>query len=335
MSPSLTTSAVGRTYDFSHVVGGRQITGVVNMAFGRDDDVYVTKKALAFFDVELLKIGKEPGDEEVVQSFRAKNFDLFENSWPSCVAVGPDLNVYVTDELRHLIMVFDHDGSFIRNIGEHGDQPGQFDRPSGIVFAKDGSLYVSDTKNHRVQHLTSAGESITTFGKLGSNENEFNSPWGVDIDTNGNVLVADHVNNRIQKFNLNGDFISAIGTLGSYAGEFKYPSDVTTDPDGNIYICDWANNRVQVFDEKENYILQMGGSAVELSKWQKRYIQGNPDVYKARRRVNTLEPETGFALPTGVEFDPRTNRLFVVDSQRWRIQIFDKLEDYAEPQFNI
>ena len=335
MSPSLTTSAVGRTYDFSHVVGGRQITGVVNMAFGRDDDVYVTKKALAFFDVELLKIGKEPGDEEVVQSFRAKNFDLFENSWPSCVAVGPDLNVYVTDELRHLIMVFDHDGSFIRNIGEHGDQPGQFDRPSGIVFAKDGSLYVSDTKNHRVQHLTSAGESITTFGKLGSNENEFNSPWGVDLDANGNVLVADHVNNRIQKFNLNGDFISAIGTLGSYAGEFKYPSDVTTDPDGNIYICDWANNRVQVFDEKENYILQMGGSAVELSKWQKRYIQGNPDVYKARRRVNTLEPETGFALPTGVEFDPRTNRLFVVDSQRWRIQIFDKLEDYAEPQFNI
>ena len=305
------------------------------MAFGRDDDVYVTKKALAFFDVELLKIGKEPGDEEVVQSFRAKNFDLFENSWPSCVAVGPDLNVYVTDELRHLIMVFDHDGCFIRNIGEHGDQPGQFDRPSGIVFAKDGSLYVSDTKNHRVQHLTSAGESITTFGKLGSNENEFNSPWGVDIDTNGNVLVADHVNNRIQKFNPNGDFISAIGTLGSYAGEFKYPSDVTTDPDGNIYICDWANNRVQVFDEKENYILQMGGSAVELSKWQKRYIQGNPDVYKARRRVNTLEPETGFALPTGVEFDPRTNRLFVVDSQRWRIQIFDKLEDYAEPQFNI
>ncbi len=107
------------------------------------------------------------------------------------------------------------------------------------------------------------------------------------------------------------------------------------DPDGDIYVCDWANNRVQMFDESEEYVLQMGGSAVELSKWQKRYIQGNPDVYKARRRVDTLDPETHFALPTGVEFDSRTSRLFVVDSQRWRIQIFNKLEDYAEPQFNI
>jgi DNA-binding beta-propeller fold protein YncE len=335
MPPSLTTSAAGRTYDFSHVVGGRQITGVVNMAFGENDDVYVTKKALAFFDVELLKIGKEPGDEEVIQSFRAKDFDLFENSWPSCVAVGPNLDVYVTDELRHLIMVFDHDGNFIRNIGEHGDQPGQFDRPSGIVFANDGSLYVSDTKNHRIQHLTTTGEVITTFGEPGTNKGQFNSPWGIDLDAAQNVLVADHVNNRIQKFDSTGNYISAIETPGSGAGELNHPSDVTTDPDGNIYICDWANNRVQVFDESENYVLQMGGSAVELSKWQKRYIQGNPDVYKARRRVDTLDPETGFALPTGVEFDTRTNRLFVVDSQRWRIQIFNKLEDYAEPQFNI
>jgi hypothetical protein len=51
--------------------------------------------------------------------------------------------------------------------------------------------------------------------------------------------------------------------------------------------------------------------------------------------VETLGPETRFALPTCVRFDTRRNRLYVVDSQRWRIQIFDKLDDYAEPQFNI
>ena len=51
--------------------------------------------------------------------------------------------------------------------------------------------------------------------------------------------------------------------------------------------------------------------------------------------VSTLDPETKFALPTSVRFDAVRNRLFVVDSQRWRIQIFDKLKDYAEPQFNI
>ena len=337
MSPSLTTSAAGRAYDFSHVVGGRQITGVVNMAFGENDDVYVTKKALAFFDVELLKIGTEPGDEEVITSFKEVNPGFFDESWPSCVAVAPNKDVYVTDELRHFISVFDRDGKFIRNIGEHGNQPGNFDRPSGIVFADDGSLYVSDTKNHRIQHLTATGEHLNSFGTQGSIEGEFQSPWGISLDARGNVFVADHANNRVQKFDSKGTFISTLGSLesGSGAGKFDHPSDVAVDPDGDIYVCDWANNRVQMFDESEEYVLQMGGSAVELSKWQKRYIQGNPDVYKARRRVDTLDPETGFALPTGVEFDSRTKRLFVVDSQRWRIQIFNKLEDYAEPQFNI
>ena len=119
------------------------------------------------------------------------------------------------------------------------------------------------------------------------------------------------------------------------AGEFNHPSDVAVDPDGDIYVCDWVNDRVQVFDGSGQYLLQMGGSAIELSKWQKRYIQGNPDVYKARRRVDSLEPEIKFALPTGVKFDTKNNRLFVVDSQRWRIQIFNKLDEYAEPQFNI
>ena len=72
-----------------------------------------------------------------------------------------------------------------------------------------------------------------------------------------------------------------------------------------------------------------------MSKWQKRYVQGNPDVAKARRRVDTLEPEIKFTLPTGVKFDTNRNRLMVIDSQRWRIQIFNKLSNYAEPQFNI
>ncbi len=160
MPPSLTTSAAGRAYDFSHVVGGRQITGIVNMAIGQDDDVYITKKALYFFDVMRLKIGADPGDEEEVASFMEVNPGFFDGSWPACVAIGPDLDVYVTDELRSLISVFDRAGKFIRNVGGPGTGPGQFDRPSGIVFAGDGSMYVSDTMNHRFQHLASYGYFI-------------------------------------------------------------------------------------------------------------------------------------------------------------------------------
>lgn len=311
------------------------MNGIVGMAFGEDDDVYITQKALFFFDVSRLKIGSEVDDEELIVSFREIDESHFENAWPSCLAVGPGQDVYVTDELRNVISVFDRDGNFIRKFGEPGSGPGQFDRPSGIISAADGTLYVSDTMNHRIQHLSPTGHVIHIWGSQGPDEGQFQSPWGVNLDPDGNVWVADHRNHRAQKFDSNGNFISALGSYGSEAGKFDHPTDVAVDPDGDIYVCDWANDRVQVFNAAGEYLLQMGGSAVELSKWQKRFVEASPDMVKARRRVSTLEPETKFALPTCVRFDAKRNRLYVVDSQRWRIQIFDKLDNYAEPQFNI
>lgn len=331
----LTTSVAGRAFDFSHVVGGRQITGIVNIAFGEGDDVYIVKKAAGFSDVLRLSIGGEPDDEEITATFSEVNEDFFRGAWPACVAVGPNSNVYVTDELRHVVSVFDRDGLFLNHIGESGTGEGQFDRPSGIVFNAAGNMLVVDTLNHRVQELTTDGAFVNGWGSQGSDEGQFRSPWGIAVDASGDVYVADHKNHRVQKFDSNGGFIASIGSHGSDFGEFDHPSDVAVDPNGDIYVCDWVNNRVQVFDSEHNYISELGGSAIELSKWQKMYVRGNPDVHKARRRVETLEPEWKFALPTGVKFDAARSRLFVIDSQRWRIQIFDKMDGYSDPQFNI
>ena len=93
--------------------------------------------------------------------------------------------------------------------------------------------------------------------------------------------------------------------------------------------------RVQAFDADGRYITTFIGDAQELSKWQSEYVRSNPDVYKARRRVYSLEPEWRFALPAGVAFDAAGSRLMVADTQRWRIQIYNKVLDYSEPQFNI
>ena len=48
-----------------------------------------------------------------------------------------------------------------------------------------------------------------------------------------------------------------------------------------------------------------------------------------------MEPEWRFALPTGVTFDAIASRLIVADTQRYRLQIYNKITDYVEPQFNF
>ena len=330
----LTTSNRGRTLDYSRVIGGRVFRGIVDVALGENDDVYAVLRDAYSSGIVKLTIGKEFDDEEVILSFANVAEGVFDQSWPAC-AVVRNREVFVTDELRDCILVFNTDGQYIGRIGESGENEGQFDRPSGISLDNEGNLLIADTLNHRVQQITSTGEFISAFGSHGALPGQLHSPWGITTGADGAIFVADHLNNRIQKFDESGNFVLELGNSGTDSERLDHPSGVAIDPEGDIYVADWVNNRIQIYDLGGTHIAGLGGAAFELSKWQQQYVRGNPDVHKARRRVATLEPEKWFALPTSVAFDSKNSRLLAVDSQRWRIQVYDKLSDYSAPQFNI
>jgi DNA-binding beta-propeller fold protein YncE len=170
---------------------------------------------------------------------------------------------------------------------------------------------------------------------MGSGQGELNSPWGIAVDQQGYVYVADHKNHRAQKFTPEGEFVAEFGSYGDGRGQLNRPSDVEVDPDGDVYVCDWANDRVQVFGPDGRFITSFIGDAQQLAKWHQATVDANMDVIKARRRVYSLEPEWRFALPTAVAFDTLHSRLLVADTQRGRLQIYNKVQDYLEPQFNL
>ena len=82
-------------------------------------------------------------------------------------------------------------------------------------------------------------------------------------------------------------------------------------------------------------ILRLANERQCLAGWQQLVVDGNVDIQKARRRVYTTEPEWRFALPTGIAFDADKGRFLVTDPQRLRLQIYNKITDYIEPQFNF
>ena len=331
----LTRIVADRVYDYSHVVGGRQITGMLTLTVGKEDNVFTVVRRPNNSEIVKISIGTTPGDEEILTRFGKWDGDGGQFKWPAGVAVDGEENVYVTDEWLNRVSVFDRDGGFLRTFGEFGDAPGKFNRPSGIAIDANDAVYISDTLNHRIQKLDKFGNPLNAFGRRGDGDGELNAPWGLTTDSDGCVYVADHKNHRVQKFDADGRFAFAIGELGDGERQFDHPTDVAVDTDGDIYVCDWVNNRVQTYDSDWNYITTFTGDAQELSKWQHEYVLSNPDVYKARRRVYSLEPEWRFALPMAVKFDPVKSRLLVVDPQRWRIQIYNKLDNYDDPQFNI
>ena len=353
----LTETVAGRTYDYSHNVGRGAQTGMgfntpVAMTIGANGMVYVANRGSESISnvgwnrtgvgqrISRVNLGSTWGEEEYVGEFSRYGNNDGQVIWPAGIVAGSDGNLYVADEWLNRISVFDADGNYLRHFSVV--QPGdpEVNGSCGIAISADQELFVADGRSNRVRKFTTGGTYLGSFGSEGSGEGEFNSPWGIAIDNEGYVYVADSGNHRVQKLTQDGEFVTQFGRAGNKRGELHYPSDVAVDPEGDVYVCDWSENRwgrgrVHIFDAEGKFLTSLVGDAQQLSHWAQMTVDANADYAKRRREVRTTEPEWTFAQPTAVEYDAVNNRIIVADTQRSRIQIYDKLSRYLIPQLNL
>ena len=353
----LTETIAGRTYDYSHNVGRGAQTGMgfnfpVDLALGADGVAYVVNRGSESISnvawnrtgvgqrVARIVIGSQSGEEDFLGEFSKYGSDEGQLIWPTGIAADKQGNLYVTDEWLNRVSIFDKDGNFLRcwNTVQSGD--GDQNGAAGIAIDQNETLFITDGRSHKVRTFTTDGKFLGAWGTHGSGEGELDSPWGITVDSNGDVYVADHKNHRVQKFTSDGRFLAQFGHEGTKKGEISYPTDVAVDPDGDVYICDWSKNkwdrgRIQIFDSEGQFLTSLVGDAQQLSTWAQMTVDANADYGKRRREVETTEPEWTFAQPTAVEFDVANSRLLVTDTQRSRIQIYQKTSGYLVPQLNL
>jgi DNA-binding beta-propeller fold protein YncE len=353
----LTQVVAGRTYSYSHSVGwgggsGTGFTFPVAAALGTGGLLYMINRGSESFSgvawnqtgnaarISMVTPGNGPGDEELAGEFSTYGDGEGEFSWGTGIAVDGQQNVYLTDEWLDRVSVFDRDGKFLHqwNVLDDGEE-----KPygaSGLVIDVEENLYIVGGRSHQVSRFSKDGRLLARWGSFGDDQDQLNSPWGIALDQTGNLYVADHLNHRVQKFSRDGAWLAHFGNQDGGRGQLSYPTDVAVDSEGDVYVCDWTDNgfnpgRVQIFDPEGKFITSLTGDAQTLSKWGQEWVDVNPDVIKARRLVRTTEPEWRFAMPRGLVFDVAQNRLLVLDTQRCRIQIYDKLKHYDIPQLNL
>jgi DNA-binding beta-propeller fold protein YncE len=319
----------------------------VDFALGPGDRVHVLARGLEAIPdvpwnrvgydshVRTFTIGTTPGDEEFINEFGKYGDEEGRFIWPTGLAVDSQENVYVTDEWLNLISIYDKDGNFVTRWGVPGRGDGELNRPAGIEIDREDHLHIVDSLNHRVQKFTKDGRFLGKWGSHGSGDGELDSPWGIVMDREGYIYLADHKNNRAQKFTPEGEFVAKFGSYGAGTGQLTRPTDVAVDPDGDVYVCDWINNRVQAYEPDGRFFMTFVGDAVVPSKWHQMGIDANADVGKARRRLPTLEPTWRLVAPRAVVFDADKRRLMISDTVRGRIQIYNKLGEYQDPQRNL
>ena len=333
----LTTTAQGRTWNFSYALGrnaaaGNGFTQPISVARGPGDILYVLSRGAEGSGGKSLpntRIGKMTVDHEFIGDMGQGHL-----TWPVGLAVDSSGNLFCSDEHLDKIFVYSSDGDLIDKWGTSGSCEGEFDGPNGIAFNSQDNLYVVDSGNCRIIVFNGKGEFISQWGSKGTETGQFIDPWGITVDRSGSVYVADWGNDRVQKFTSDGVFLNSFGnnlpdTLG-----LKRPSDVAVDEDGDVYVVDWGNKRIQIFDDEGEIITGLYGDAHEFSKWAHEVVQSNPDALKAYRRVEDTTPLARFERPTSIAIDEQ-GRIIISESTRGRLQIYEKEKDYMDPQFNL
>jgi len=214
---------------------------------------------------------------------------LMDRNLPSSIAVI-DERIFVAYGWQNHIQVFDLDGNYLYKFGSSGTQAGQFNAPYRIA-ALNNELFVADFENHRIQVFALDGSFLREFGTYNEVSGQHSKPFDVNI-YDSQIFVVDQTQDSILVFDLNGEFIKQIpvnqnGTNTSEPyGVFVY--------DGLIFVSDGGDSSVKIFDLDGNLVKQFGQYGDHYGEFK------NPST----------------AITDG-------NRIFVLDAENHRIQIFN------------
>jgi streptogramin lyase len=251
---------------------------------------------------------------------------------PVALAIGPDGNLYVTDDSQR-VTVISPAGKVMRRWGKPGTAPGEFKFIGGdpttpanvngkITVGRNGMVYVSDSGNARVQVFSPQGRFMRQFGSYGSGKGQFFFPADLVVDGSGNVYVTDDQSQTLAKFSPTGKVIWQIGGSSSsdqdLLGHFHL---ATIDAHGRLVMVNDDQHRVLYIDPSghkvdafsPNYSSLTGGNVCEatVDAAGNTYLSGCGEsstepslVYDRAHRLIAKWPGTKYSLRHSPVFGP-------------------------------
>lgn len=219
------------------------------MQYGSGDHVYELVDAWADLPVDsFVDAGRVcvDGNGDVLVLNRSERpvmkFDAagtFLDSWgegyfsdrPHGMGIGPEGNVYCTDDGNHTVRKFTPEGKLLMTLGTENE-------PS-----ETGHRHASDILERIASITRSAGP--------------FNGPTGVTVLDSGEIFVADGYGNaRVHVFGPDGELRRSWGDPGADPGEFRLPHSIHHDHEDRIWVTDRENSRIQIFDTDGEFLAE-------------------------------------------------------------------------------
>ena len=181
------------------------------------------------------------GNIKVFDFTKGEIRELFQNSFslfeePVDVAIDAEKNIFVVDQKRGVIAVFDNVLNPTHRIGTHVE----FERlETAAIDSVTQTLYVSDSALNKVFAFDPAGQLLFEVGEGEDPDSRLKSPHGLAVDSEGRLYVADTGNSKIKIFDSAGNFLRVFKLKNnSGSSVLEKPWDLAFDSQGLLHIID-------------------------------------------------------------------------------------------------
>jgi len=257
---------------------------------------------------------------------------------PQAVSLDAKGNVYVADTGNHRVQKFDSQGRFLTMVGGFGWANEQFQRPMDVCADNGLDVFVADCENRRIARCDKELHWITSFSFPDAEEERLRLgfPLSVAISIHSDLYIVDGENKRILKLNSQRTPELSFGNYDWGEGVLAEPVSLYVSRDDRIYVSDRQAGRISVYDYFGTFLYNRGEGLLKHPAGLCLDVGGVLWVVDSSlQQLFALDPNGRVLLQWGgpgnklgafqnpLDVAVRQNRLYVVDSDNHRIQIFE------------
>jgi len=184
---------------------------------------------------------------------------------PTDVGWDPQGNIFFSDGyINSRVAKYDKNGDWVKQWGDRGAKPGEFNTPHSIASDAHGNIYVADRGNRRIQVFDGDGNFLREIridvpippdahpwmGNQPSPEGaaaQNGAPWAICITPGPTQFLysADAFPGRVYKLSLDGKVLGVLGRSGRQPKQFGWIHEMACPSENEIYVAELLNWRAQ------------------------------------------------------------------------------------------
>ncbi len=228
-------------------------------------------------------------------------------------------NIYVTTDTERGIVVFSHEGKYLRALGPTRIHGLEILQEKGVEY-----IYGARPNDHEVVKLKLDGERVWAIEyprEAGIYKDaEGFKPCAVTVGPEGSIFIADGYGaNYVLKFDKERKFVKAFGGPGAEEGKFNTCHGIALDTRQGkplLLVCNRNNNRVEHWDLDGNFVKVI---QKDLRMPAAVHIRGNYAVFpELQGRVTVLDKEGRIVAQVGDNPNEKQRANFPLPIDQWK-----------------